>query len=157
MKNTPRRIVVLAVLLATGCTDQGPEVGELRQEILANRARWAAVGPNSYTYDVERLCFCPEAARGPVRVWVVSGQVMARTYTATGATVPTDLEHLFPSVDGLFEVLLDALARDAHTIDVHWNTGTGVPVDLWIDYVEGMADEELGYSVRDGPTAGPGA
>ncbi|NIR80601.1 MAG: hypothetical protein GWO00_20260, partial [Gemmatimonadetes bacterium] len=58
------------------------------QEIARNRERWSLVGPDSYTYGLERHCFCGALARGPVRVTVVDGEVTARVYVETGEPVP---------------------------------------------------------------------
>ena len=47
---------------------------------------------------------------GPVRVTVVGADVTSRVYVDSGDPVDPQMEDLFPTVDGLFEVLLDALA-----------------------------------------------
>jgi hypothetical protein len=146
-----RSTALAACFLA--CSDQGPEISGLRAEIEANRSRWVAQRPPSYHYEIERLCFCTEESRGPVRVVVVDGQVTARTYAPGGGAVPSDLVWLFPPADGLFDILLDALDREAHEIRVTWDDDTGLPVDFWIDYIENAIDEEVGYRILTGPTA----
>ncbi len=117
------------------------------RELDRNKALWERVRPSKYVFDVERLCFCGVEARGPVRVEVSAGRVSVRTYVDSREPVPSTYESLFPSVDGLFELLVDAMERDAHQIEVTYDRETGVPIDLWIDYVENVADEELGFRV----------
>lgn len=41
----------------------------------------------------------------------------------------------------------DVIDRDAHELRVTYDQSTGIPVDIWIDYDEHIADEEQGYSV----------
>ena len=142
-------VVRIALLVMLGaCSDLGPAGGP-RAELLRNRETWQRLRPSSYQYGVERLCFCGLEARGPVRVTVVWGDVSDRTYVDSGDPVPAPLGDLFPTVDGLFDVLLDAIEREAHRIDVTYDPISGVPLDLWIDYLETVADEELGFSVTE--------
>lgn len=142
--------LALAVTLAA-CADLGPGDDDLRREIAANRAIWEALRPPIYVYEVERLCFCGETGRGPVRVRVASGQVQDRVYTSDGAPVSTELEPYFPGVEGLFDVLEDAVGQGAHQIQVTWDPETGIPLDFWIDYEANVADEEQGYRVVTAP------
>ena len=146
---TPLVLATIAVLLMLGaCSDLGPPDGP-RAELELNRETWERLRPSSYQYVVERLCFCGLEARGPVRVIVVGDDVSERTYADSGDPVPAAFGELFPSVDGLFDVLLDAFEREAHRIDVTYDPISGVPLDLWIDYLETVADEELGFSVTE--------
>ena len=140
-------VVVAAAFLST-CNSLGLGDGPL-EELERNRALWVDVGPLAYQYGLERLCFCAEDARGPVRVTVESGLVTERTYVGSGDPVPALLEDLFPDVSGLFDILEDALERDAFQIDVTYDPETGVPIDFWIDYLENAADEELGFTVTE--------
>ncbi len=53
----------------------------------------------------------------------------------------------------MFDVLEDAIARDAHSISATYDPDTGVPVEFFIDYQENVADEELGMRVTEPVTA----
>ncbi len=141
-----RSALPLALLLA-GCSDQGPEDLGLHAEVEANRVLWVALRPADYVYEIERLCFCGVEARGPVEVTVTDGHVVARAFTDGGGDVPADFASLFPAADGLFDIIADALDRDAHEVRVTWDDQTGLPVDFWIDYIEFAVDEEVGYRI----------
>lgn len=144
---THRRTLLLAVALtAAGCGILEPG-GGLRGELDDNRERWESLRPASYAVVVERLCFCGVEARGPVRVLVQGTIPTERTYTDSGVVVSAELAPFFPTIDGLFDVLADALDRDAHEVSVTYDEETGIPVDVWIDYEENTADEELGFAV----------
>ncbi len=145
----------IAVASAAGCGVLGPDE-EQRSELERAEDRWAAARPQAYRYAVRRLCFCGPDAIGPVRVSVVGSVATDRFYVGSGEPVPGDLASLFPSVDGLFDILRDAIGRDAHRIDVTYDPETGVPTDLRIDYRENVADEELGFTVVE-PVEATGA
>jgi hypothetical protein len=141
-----RAVSIALVLASAGCGILDPgESG--REELEENRERWEAIRPVAYAMVIERRCFCPAPARGPVRVTVEATIPTGRVYADSGEVVPAELAPLFPTIDGLFDVLADAYARSAHEIRVSYDEGSGIPVDVWIDYQETMADEELGFSV----------
>jgi hypothetical protein len=136
----------LLTLFAPSCDSLGPERSELERA----RALWEANGPSDYVYTVERLCFC--GYRGPARVTVEDGAVVSIVYLADDEPPVELTEELFPTVDGLFDILEDAIARDAHSISATYDPEMGVPVEFFIDYQENVADEELGMRVTEAVT-----
>ena len=146
--------VALWAALGAGCGDLGPRTGP-EADLERAELRWATEGPPSYVYAVERICFCGVGARGPVRVRVQDGAVAERAYVDSGDPVPHALAELFPTVEGVFDLVRDALASGAHTVQVTYDPELGVPVDLWIDYHAQAADEELGMRVTEGLEALP--
>ena len=133
-------------LFSAACQSTAPEP-EPRAELAANRALWEAFRPRSYSYGVERICFCPEEWRGPVLVWVEGETVVRREYASSSDDVPPEIAEAFPSVDGLFETLSEALDLGASSLNVAYDPATGVPKEVFIDYEAAVADEELGFLV----------
>lgn len=145
MRRRGARAMWIALLMAaSGCslTDVGPRAVDDLDEAWE---LWERVRPTAYVYGIERLCFCSEEGRGPVRVTVSGTVVTDQRYIDSGDPVPELYEDLFPSVDGLFAILRDAYERDAHSIDVTYDPQSGVPTDFFIDYLVNVADEELGF------------
>lgn len=154
MRPLPSAALVAAMSLASGCFILGPDDRDLEDEIAAHRAQWVAERPQTYQYDVEHVCYCPEEAMGPVRVIVSGEEVVSRTYVDDGSAVSEHLAPFFPSVDGLFDVLQEAVDQDADQIHVSWDAETGIPREFFIDYSVSMADEEQGYTVVAMPQPG---
>jgi hypothetical protein len=121
-----------------------------------NQRKWQTLRPVAYAYSIERLCFCGAAVRGPVRVEVSGATVTSRTYVLGGSPVPSEYAELFPSVDGLFDILREADEAGAFDIQVTYDPLLGVPIDFWIDYSEHVADEELGMRVTEAVEGMPG-
>ncbi|HUP19228.1 MAG TPA: DUF6174 domain-containing protein [Gemmatimonadota bacterium] len=141
-----RALVLAAVLALASCDLLGSDAG--RQEALQEaRRRWAAQGSADYTLTVRRSCFCGQEAIGPALLRVAGGDVVSRIYTETGDPVPEAWARLFPDVEGLFDVVEDAIERNADRIDVTYDPRFGYPSEVFIDYEERVADEELGLTV----------
>ncbi|NJD20903.1 MAG: hypothetical protein FIA95_16665 [Gemmatimonadetes bacterium] len=155
----PLRAVALPaalVVLSAGCQGLGPQSSELLEDIALHRSIWESKRPTAYAYDLQRTCNCPEEAQGPVRVRVHGSQVVQRTYTATGAPLASGLEAAFPSVEGLFDLLEDAVKRDAWSVTINWNAEFGFPSDLYVDYDGSAINDEVGYRVVTTPTPDTG-
>jgi len=145
---SPRISLALATLCVLAvCSDLGP--GDLQQDELREAQElWQLRRPARYEYTVRRQCLCTEDALGPVRVSVDGETIVSQLYE-DGRSVDASAVEWFPSVDGLFAVLRDAFTRDAHETRVSYDPRLGVPVELWIDYSQNIADEELGFTVTE--------
>jgi hypothetical protein len=136
-------VFMLALQASAGCSDPlGPE-----QEALdANRDRWAAAALADYRYTLREFCFCgPETLR-PVVIEVRDGQVASATYEDDGTAVVEPRLGQLRTVDGLFDVVQDAIDRDAHSLDASYDPTLGYPTSAQIDYIEFAVDEEYGFA-----------
>lgn len=137
---------IAAVVAACGIT--GPD-DSLLDDLERNRRLWEQQGSSSYVYVVQRQCFC--ALRGPVRITVTDGTVASRVYQGSGEPVGSESGALFPAVEGLFAFIEDALERDPADVSVTYDTATGVPLAVFVDYARNVSDEEVGYAVLEAP------
>ena len=55
---------------------------------------------------------------------------------------------MFPTVDGLFDFLEDAIDRGAEEIEVAFDPDLGLPTTVRVDYRLAAVDEEIGYEVE---------
>ena len=150
-RRPPWLLPALTLALGAAACSLTSTTGSERDELARNRMRWTVLGPDDYGYTVQRICFCGAEATGPVRVTVQDGVAVSRVYVESGEPVRDALEEFFPTVEGLFDFLLDAFEREAHRIEVMYDPDTGVPLDVFVDYVENVADEEVGFLVTEVP------
>ena len=141
-----RKPAAFVLPLLAACGILSPD-GGVRSELEENRDRWEEGRPTRYAVTIERNCFCTPDGRGPVTVTVDGPAVTARVYSDSGEPVPDGLAHVFPSIDGLFDFVLDALDRDAHEVRVTYDAGTAIPISVSVDYEENAIDEEVGFTV----------
>lgn len=145
LANWWRRGPAVAALasMGAGCGILGPggSAGELRDR----RAAWEALGIHDYSITMQPSCYClPE--------WIRTAVVVVRTDTildvrdaATGE--PLEHRYHYRTVDGLFDLIQDALDRQAASVEVTYDATYHFPATIAIDYEINTADEEIWYTV----------
>lgn len=142
------RALPLVLLLAlAGCTSSsGPT--DASTDLALNRARWYQAGINDYDFTIARVCECIPESAGPVVVEVRGGSVQERRY-ASGTSVDPQYADLFTPVPGLFDLIEEAIRRDAAGLAVRYNAAYGYPESIQIDWVAGAVDDEVSYRISD--------
>lgn len=154
----PRTLRLLAVValapLSGGCSDQGPD-DELLRHVETARSRWNSARLDRYAYGLLRICECTPELAGPVSVSVQGADAIAWTY-ADGSVVPPAIRPSFPSVDGLFDMIEQAIRQGAWEVSAMYDEQTGVPIEFRLDYEQFVFDEEAYYRVVAMPQAPSG-
>jgi hypothetical protein len=114
-------------------------------EAQRNRARWRARHVESYTYEYRRGCFC--GVYGLVRLQVTNGTLVAVTPIEAYISPQVDPLTVFPTVEQLFEVVIDAANR-ADDLQVTYDPALGYPKSISIDYDERYVDDEVFHSAE---------
>lgn len=100
-----------------------------------------------YDFTVRAICFCPDAGQ-PVRIEVRGGEVESAVWAKKGrghaAGEPAAFPHV--TIDDIVAAINDP---DAARVDVTWPAGQEYPSKVYIDRAENIADEEIGYTLRD--------
>jgi hypothetical protein len=134
-------VVLATAALLLACSILDPEDGP-RDELQRAEEQWRKAGVTDYLYTVRRGCYCISEALGPAEVMVRNGAVEVR-HPETGEPYDPDFAHLFPPVQGLFDLIRDAIERHADRLDVRYSAVLGYPEQIDIDYELQAADEEL--------------
>ena len=142
-----RHLLIVLLLASGGCTSaSGPT--DPATALAFARARWFNTGVTDYQFTIARVCECLPEMAGPVVVEVRGGTVAERTY-ATGTSVDPQYADLFTAVPGLFDLIDEAIRRDAAGLAVRYNTEYGYPESIQIDWVAGTVDDEVSYHITD--------
>lgn len=129
--------------------NSNPEnVNELK-ELIRNQKLWNKQGGSDYRYTFTRNCFCTDDAREPVIIKVSNGTTSSVTSQLTGQPANPKLFDRYDTIPKLFDVIRDAIARRADSIDVKYNSTLGYPTQINIDYNRQIADEELFITVEN--------
>lgn len=145
---TRRPFLPIALLLLAGLACEAPTAPGERDSLEAARARWRTLGSQSYSYEVNRSCFCLLGGR-QMSVTVQAGAVTAAEFQDSGAGVEAALLSYVPTVADLFDLIEDALDRKASYFSAAYDPSYGYPTRIEIDYSSSAADDELAISARD--------
>jgi hypothetical protein len=135
-----RAFAAALFVFAAGCGDvlsPGSELGVARQ-------RWKAQNLHSYSFTLQRSCFCPSVQ--PLRVTVVGDSVVSVIDPATNK--PVDLRS-GETIDGLFRFIENAIARKAAVLEVQYDAVAGFPTRINYDGSFRVADDELTYTASN--------
>jgi hypothetical protein len=124
---------LLLAVAAAGCDNPFDNDKFHREELARARALWNREGGSSYTFTLELQCYCAAGTSlAPVSVTVRNGQPVSRIYKRANPTDPAitasaEVFGPYDTVDDLFEVIEDAIDRDANVLQVGYNDQKGFP------------------------------
>ncbi|MCW5317269.1 hypothetical protein GTQ43_26730 [Nostoc sp. KVJ3] len=108
-----------------------------------NRRLWNQANISNYRYTFSNGCFCIPDARGPVVIEVRNGQTTSITSVATHQPVNPQYFEKYKTIPKLFNVIQDAINRNAFSLNVRYNPKLGYPTQIDVDYDSQIADEEI--------------
>lgn len=142
---TAKNAVCLLVVFFLGCGSE--ESNKPDSELTVAKDRWVASGIEDYRFTLKTICFCPPES--DIVVIVRAGALDSAFFVDTGAALSEERMRRVLTVDGLFEEIEDAYAKNAALVRVTYNGTYGYPENLFIDYESNLADEEIRYTVTN--------
>lgn len=130
---------------ACGLTDPSGPHAEAEARLREARSLWRAQGVASYTYVASRSCFCAPEAREPATVTVRAGVIVSVVSVESGLSRSPEGYH---TVEGLFDLVQDAIDKNAATIRAEYDSARGYLTSAYIDLDERLADEEFSVEAR---------
>ena len=138
-----------AILLLASCDVMGlaVEPAARRSELDRQRAKWVQRNVTSYRLTYRRDCFCGAEFTTPTDIEVRSGGIAAANYSDRDDPIPGYVQEGLPTVEALFAIIEDAIARDGDLIEVTYDPLLGYPRRIAIDFRFSRADDEVAHSV----------
>ena len=146
-------LVLVGILLASApaCTDPEPTPAPKGAQVLLDRhrAEWKESGIFGYAYEYIILCECPDSREEPIRVGVDSGKTKYVAYAESRETPLTIASPRLHTIDGLFDIIQDAITDDVDHIAVSYDKENGYPTKIEIDYRSNAIDDEYTLIVTE--------
>ena len=142
-----KRYLALTLLLAAPACELSTAPGDV-DSLGRARALWQARGSDSYTYTVNRSCFCVLGGR-TVTVTVSNGTVSSAEHAESGTAVDAALFTYVATVPDLFDLIQSALEANPAYFFASYDPVFGYPTRIEIDYSNNAVDDELAISARD--------
>ena len=142
--------LTVVLLFAVTCCSESPTKSSLERRTLEdNRELFRQSVGTSYGYDFQNVCFCGPDTRAPVRIEVRDGQFQSVVLREDGTAVARERWDQYLTVEQVFASIEDALDESAASVRVAYDPSLGYPRDVFIDFNEMIADEELGFTVEN--------
>ena len=118
----------------------------LREELQENRQLWRSQTLKDYQYIYQQQCFCPPPSNNSLEVFVKNDTII-KTVNLNNNENIKDLTFA-KTVEELFNIIEDAIKRNADEILITYDSLLGYPTRVAIDYEKILADEEITYTVE---------
>ena len=149
------RIIVLYFMLAPLCGCDILKLGDDRHvdtqsQLDSNRKKWDSEMASNYQFNFQWSCYCSMDFVAQVNITVRENRIHSTAFVEGDVPIPLDVAiGRYHTMDGLFNLLQSAIDANAHTISAKYHSELGYPTQVWIDYDQRSADEELGFSIHN--------
>jgi Family of unknown function (DUF6174) len=136
-----RRLALVGVLALAACDSpvESHEEAEL----------WAALDIRNYEFVYFVGCFCGFTGPNPAKLTVRNGVVVKVEPTGNSIIPPSSVPAgSYPTIDSLFAIVERARVANPATLDVKYDETYHFPKSIFVDPVEGTADDEVTYTVQ---------
>jgi hypothetical protein len=141
-----RALAAVLLLAVVGCAS--PTAPSDRAQLEQARARWAAQGGDSYSFELQRDCFCLLAGRR-ISITVENGAVTTAEDANSKDTIAQTFLVYLLTVPDLFDLISSALDSGVAALSVSYDRLYGYPTHIAIDYSATVADDELALTASN--------
>lgn len=139
-----RALLLLAIcyVIFSGCK-KDPSNSKL-EEFNLNFQKWRAKGITDYSIIEKRECFCTNL--GDHRIVVVNNAIISIENEHDHEVM---LNAGFKTIDELFKFVKSSLQRTPASAMIEYNSIYGFPKKIYFNYEAGVADDEIGFVIKD--------
>jgi hypothetical protein len=142
-------VAMFVAITAAACITAVPgttgPTGPIADRANAQRTVWRGQGIRSYTFTIERQCFCPEDWRGPFDVTVVEGGATLVRFKG-GVAVAERVQNLPKTMEALFDLIIASAPTEP---DVAYDDRFGFPLRIALDPMKNAIDDETTYVISN--------
>ena len=118
------------------------------EDLERRRSIWEARNLRDYQIDYQNKTFLPPEQMKPVFITVRSSSTESVVYQSNGQPVQ---EGSYADVEGLFELVRDAISWKCEEISVTFDPQLGYPISAWLSWDRRVADGGVGFTARVRP------
>ncbi|MBX6364940.1 MAG: hypothetical protein IRZ00_13810 [Gemmatimonadetes bacterium] len=137
-------LLLLGSVASCGGEPTGESRNRLQDSLVAERRRWRAQNIKTYTYQLQVHCTCATPG-DPVLVAVRNDTVASITRVADGLQLAAAQYPMIRSVEGLFDLIQQAIDDKAATIFARFDPAMHYPTEIQIDWKTNETDDEVSY------------
>ena len=133
--------IAFTILLLVGCKTVEP-----LDDATTNLNLWNEKKVVNYSFSFKRVCFCPLEYVGPHQVVVQNGKIV----TVNGAPYNAAERYgTIPTIPELLQIIKANVDKNPYQKTLNFNSTYGYPTNVFFDFSQQMADDEIGYEVTN--------
>ena len=132
------RYLAFIVLLLCSCIKPVDD-----DELSLNQKKWIGNNIANYEFTLTINCFCPPERVGPHNIKVTDNKIVSVNNSPYDITKSGELM----TINQLFEFIKTSIANNPFKNTIEYNPTYGYPQNVYFDFNQQMADEEIGYQI----------
>jgi len=141
-------ILFFAMLFLLGCDSSSttPKNVDTKQQTYNKyKALWDKSGIQSYTFVMERTCFCPIEENTQVKV--AQHTLVEAKYIPSNRPYNKEQLSYLKTINQYFNLIQEAIDNKVYKLTVTYDKTYGYPSYIYIDTDKQMVDEEISYTL----------
>jgi Family of unknown function (DUF6174) len=142
--NLDMRILLLPMLIAGSLMACAPS-----SLMLEGRNLWTSKNLSTYSYTLQRSCFCPLEITKAMRLEVRDGALTSVKYVDSGADVPANFRPNIFKIEAFFDLIDSTRAKGGTVENLSFDAALGYPNQMNLDPIPLAVDDESYYKLSD--------
>ena len=134
------KILILLLTSFLSCSKES-----IPNELVFNTQKWGKMNLTSYEFTLKIICFCTIERVGPHLVKVVDNKVIS----VDNQPYDENKHGTILTIDELHKFIETSISKNPYKYSVKYNEEYGFPNDVFFDFSDQIADEEIGYMITD--------
>jgi Family of unknown function (DUF6174) len=143
------RILSLPMLIAGGLIAGSLMACAPASSTLEGRNLWTSKNLSTYSYTLQRSCFCPLEFTKAMRLEVRDGALTSVKYVDSGADVPANFRPNIFKIEAFFDLIDSTRPKGGTVENLSFDTVLGYPTQINLDPIPLAADDESYYKLSD--------
>ena len=140
-------IVLVSFLFLTACVEETQTIidkpSEVHKKLDENKKLWKNKNIQNYSFVVQISCFClPEEKK---QITVKNAELFEAKFIPSNTPIEDNSKE--KTIMAYFDMIQDALDKNAHLVSVVYDKTYGFPVSISINQDKQMTDGEIHYTI----------
>ncbi len=131
------------------CVKNSPFNNQLLETLNQNQEKWNSFQIRDYSYSFQRTCECLPNITREVFITVSDDKTTEIKYSDSSEKVDEFPRGFYKNIAELYILIEDAINENAYQITITFDDQYGYPTDIFIDYDNDVADEEIIVTTGD--------
>lgn len=132
------------VFLISSCKNESINFPEM-----LTHSQWQVLNIENYEFEQRVICFCAPPAGRFHKITVEFGAIVEITDLEDGRSLPSENFDFFKTISQLLEFVESINPDSVAVFNIEYDSNFGFPSSIYVDFHQGIADEEIGYETRN--------